>query len=65
VSWTTHSLLSLDWERWGEYRGVQEAMNLALAGVLDTLGFCVQPFGRGGASLVTGRRDGDGPGASR
>ncbi|HEY3981607.1 MAG TPA: hypothetical protein VGM79_30425 [Streptosporangiaceae bacterium] len=32
VSWTTHSLLSLDWDRWSEYRGVQEAMNPALAG---------------------------------
>jgi hypothetical protein len=65
VSWTTHSLLSLDWDHWGEYRGVQEAMSPALAGVLDVLGFCVQPFGQGGASLVTGRRDADEPGADR
>jgi hypothetical protein len=65
VSWTTHSLLSLDWERWGEYRGLQDAMNPALAGVLDVLGFCVQPFGQGGASLVTGRHDEDEPGAGR
>ena len=65
VSWTTHSLLSLDWDRWGEYRGVQEAMNPALADALDALGFCVQPFGQGGASLVTGRRNGDGPGAGQ
>jgi hypothetical protein len=65
VSWTTHSLLSLDWDRWGEYRGVLEAMNRALAGVLDAVGFCVQPFGQGGASLVTGRRDEDWPGAGR
>jgi hypothetical protein len=34
-------------------------------GTLDALGFCVQPFGQGGASLVTGRRDGDGPRAGR
>jgi hypothetical protein len=65
VSWTTHSLLSLDWGRRAEYRGVQEAMNLALARVLDAVGFCVQPFGQGGASLVTGRRDEDEPGAGR
>jgi hypothetical protein len=65
VSWTTHSLLSLDWDRWSEYRGVQEAMNPALAGVLDALGFWVEPFGPGGASLVTGPRDGDGPEAGR
>jgi hypothetical protein len=65
VSWTTHSLLSLDWDRWAEYRGVQEAMNPALARVLDAVGFCVQPFGQGGASLVTGRRDEDEPGAAR
>jgi hypothetical protein len=65
VSWTTHSLLSLDWDRWGEYRGVLEAMNRALAGVLNAVGVCVQPFGQGGASLVTGRRDGNEPGARR
>jgi hypothetical protein len=65
VSWTTHSLLSLDWDRWGEYRDVLEAMNGALAGVLNALGFCVEPFGPGGASLVAGRRDGDEPEAAR
>jgi len=66
VSWTTHSLLSLDWDRWAEYRGVLEAMNWALAVVLEALGFCVRPFGgQGGASLVTGRSDGDEPGALR
>jgi hypothetical protein len=59
----THSLLSLDWDRWAEYRGVLYAMNRSLAGVLlDALGFRVQPFGQGGASPVTGRRDGDAPG---
>jgi hypothetical protein len=65
VSWTTHSLLSLGWDRWSVYHGVQEAMNPALADALDALGFCVQPFGQGGASLVTGRGDGDEPGAAR
>jgi hypothetical protein len=65
VSWTTHKLLSLDWDRWSEHQGVHVAMNRALAGVLDALGFCAQPFGQGGASLVTGRRDGDELGAGR
>jgi hypothetical protein len=65
VSWTTHSLLSLDWDRWAEYRSVQEAMNPALAVVLDAAGFCVEPFGQGGASVVTGRRDADDLGAGR
>jgi hypothetical protein len=65
VSWTTHSLLSLDWDRWSEYRDVQEAMNPALAAVLDALGFCVQPFAQGGAWLVIGRCDADEPGACR
>jgi hypothetical protein len=65
VSWTTHSLLSLDWDRWAEYRGVLETMNRALAGVLDAVGFCLQPFGQGDASLVTGRSDEDEPWAAR
>jgi hypothetical protein len=39
---------------------------LALAVALEALGFCVRPFGGpGGASLVTGRSDGDEPGALR
>jgi hypothetical protein len=49
----------------GEYRGVLEAMNRALAGVLDALGFSIEPLGQGGATLGTGRRDGDEPGAAR
>jgi hypothetical protein len=56
VSWTTHKLLSLDWDRWGEHQGVQAAMNRALDDVLGAVGFRVRPFGRGGATLVTGRR---------
>jgi hypothetical protein len=59
VSWTTHKLLSLDWDRWSEHQGTHAAMNRALAEVLDALGFRVQPFGQGDASLVTGRRAGD------
>lgn len=58
VSWTTHDLLGHDWDRWGEYRDVIEAMSRALALVLDALGYEVRPFGPGGASLVTGRRFG-------
>ena len=54
VSWTTHDLLSLDWDRWNEYHGAHEAMNGALAQVLDALGYRVWPFGLGGAWIVTG-----------
>jgi hypothetical protein len=56
VSWTTHNLLTLDWDRGREQRGTQQAMNSALASVLQALGYPVQPFGPGGASLVTGSR---------
>ena len=55
VSWTTHDLLSLDWDRWTEYHGAHEVMNGALAQVLDALGYQVWPFGLGGAWIVTGR----------
>jgi hypothetical protein len=58
VSWTTHDLLAMDWERGRERQGAQEAMNRALAGVLKALGYQVRPFGTGGASLVTGPRRG-------
>jgi hypothetical protein len=50
VSWTTHDLLVLDWERGREHQGTQHTMNRALA----TPGYQVRPFGTGGASLVTG-----------
>ena len=33
VSWTTHDLLSLDWDRWSEYHGAHEVMNGAIAQV--------------------------------
>ena len=39
VSWTTHDLLSLDWDRWNEYHGVHGVMNGALTQVLDALGY--------------------------
>jgi hypothetical protein len=56
VSWTTHDLLALDWDRWAVYHGAHTAMNDTLVEVLRVLGFAVRPFGSGGASLVTGRR---------
>jgi len=64
VCWTAHSLLLLDWDRYGTYAGTQQAMNTALGGVLRAFGYLVTPFGSGGAWLVTGRRDDD-PGAGR
>ena len=64
VCWTAHSLLMLDWDRYGTCTGTQQAMNTALGGVLRAFGYLVMPFGSGGAWLVTGRRDDD-PGAGR
>jgi hypothetical protein len=58
VSWTTHNLLAMDWDRGRERQGTQEAMNRALAAVLKALGYQIQPFGTGGASLVTEPRRG-------
>jgi hypothetical protein len=63
VSWTTHDLLALDWERGREQQGTQQAMNRALTSVLKALGYQVRPFGTGGASLVTGPRS-SGPSAA-
>lgn len=54
VSWTTHDLLALDWDRGREYHGTQLTMNRALADVLTALGYEVRPFGTGGATLVIG-----------
>jgi hypothetical protein len=64
VSWTTHSLLSLDWDRYGTYARAQQAMNIAIDGILRAFGYQAEPFGTGGAWLVTDRRDQD-PGAGR
>ena len=64
VSWTPHSLLALDRDRYGTCTGTQQAMTTALGGVLRAFGHPVTPFGSGGARLVTGRR-GDDPGAGR
>lgn len=52
-----HDLLLLDWDRYGTYAGTQQAMNTALGGVLRAFGYPIAPFGSGGASLVTGRRE--------
>jgi len=56
VSWTTHNLLALDWDRGREHHDTQQTMNRALASVLKALGYQVDPFGTGGASLVTESR---------
>jgi len=64
VSWTTHSLLSLDWDRYGIYVGTQQAMNTAIGGILRAFGYEAEPSGSGGAWLITGRRHQD-PGAGR
>ncbi len=53
VSWTTHNLLAMDWERGREHHDTQQAMNGALSSVLKALGYQMGPFGTGGASLVT------------
>jgi hypothetical protein len=58
VSWTTHNLLTLDWDRGREQQDTQQAMNRALASVLKALGYQVGTFGTGGASLVTEPRRG-------
>jgi hypothetical protein len=58
VSWTTHNLLP-DWDRYGTYSGTQQAMNSALGDILAAFGDTAEPFGSGGAWLVTGRRDRD------
>jgi hypothetical protein len=56
VSWATHDLLSLDWDRYSTYHDAHQVMNDALADVLDAFGYEVRPFGSGGAWIVTGRR---------
>jgi len=64
VLWTTHDLLSRDWERWDEYHGAHAAMNEALGKVLRALDFAVSPFGSGGAWIVTANHE-HGGGADR
>lgn len=54
VSWTTHDLPSLDWDRRNEYHGAHEVTNGALGQVLCALGYQVWPYDLGGAWFVTG-----------
>ena len=61
VSWTLHNLLLLDWDRYRTYRDTQQTMNTALGGVLHAFAYAAEPFGSGGAWLVTGRRGALGP----
>jgi len=56
VSWTTHTLLLSDWDRYSTYRGTHQIMNAALGGILHAFGYPVAQFGSGGAWLVTGHR---------
>ena len=56
MSWTTHNLLSLDWDRWAEYHGAHEVMNGAVAQVLDAQ-VPATALRLGGAWIVTGHRD--------
>ena len=59
VSWTAHNLLLLDWDRYGTYSGTQQAMNSALGDVLTAFEYTAEPYGSGGAWLVTSRRHQD------
>jgi hypothetical protein len=53
VSWTTHNLLLLDWDRYGTCHRTHQLMNATLAGILHACGYSVQQLGTGGAWLVT------------
>ena len=64
VSWTTHDLLSLDWDRYGTRAGIQQTMNRAIGGILSAFSYAAGPFGSGGGWLVTGHTHQD-PGAGR
>lgn len=64
VSWTTHRLLSVNWDSYRLHRGTRDAMNEVIGGILGIFGFEAGPFGSGGAWLVTGRHGQD-PGAGR
>ena len=57
VSWTTHDLLLMDWDRFGTYHGTVKVMNAALGKVLYDFGYSVAQLGTGGSWLVSGRRD--------
>lgn len=57
VSWTTHDLLLMDWDRFGIYHGTIKVMNAALGKVLCDFEYLVAQLGTGGSWLVTGRRE--------
>jgi hypothetical protein len=60
VSWTTHNLLLLDWDRRATYYRTRyrtrDLMNAVLAGVLHAFGYPIRQLGTGGAWLVIGHR---------
>lgn len=57
VSWTTHDLLLMDWDRFAVYDGTIKVMNAVLGKVLYDFGYSVAQLGTGGSWLVAGRRD--------
>ena len=54
-----HAQTAAGLDRYGTYTGTQQAMNSALSDILAAFGYTAEPFGSGGAWLVTGRRDRD------
>ena len=59
-----YHLLRLDLDRCGTHTGTQQAMNKAIGGIQRAFGYPAEPFGSGGAWLVT-RHCGQDPGAGR
>ena len=55
VSRTAHNLLLLDRDSYGTCTGTQQAMNSALGDILTAFGCTAEPYGSGGAWLVTSR----------
>jgi hypothetical protein len=53
VAWTQDDALAWDLGRYDLYRHVQDEMNALLARLCARFGFATEPFGRGGATLVT------------
>ena len=64
MSWTPHSLLLLDWDRYGTYTGTQQAMNTAIGGILRAFGYLVDAV-RVGRRLARHRPPRRDPGAGR
>ncbi len=57
VTWAVSERLQ-EGPHYDRYQSVLATMNAALADVVEALGFVSEPFGRAGATLVTGRRSG-------